>query len=187
MTSVGGIVLTGGASRRIGVDKATFVLDGETLAQRAARVLDAVCEPVIEVGPGVTSLRAVREHPPGSGPLAALVAGADALGVAPVVLLACDMPFVEAPLLELLARYGGPDTVVPLADGRAQYTCARYGADAVDAARSALVRGERSFVRTFADVEHLAPEVWQQVAPAHAFTDVDTPEDVARLGLQRRR
>ena len=54
-TAVGtaGILLTGGRSRRLGVDKATLVLDGETLAQRAARRLGAVCEPVVEAGDGV--------------------------------------------------------------------------------------------------------------------------------------
>ena len=54
-TAVGtaGILLTGGRSRRLGVDKATLVLDGETLAQRAARRLGAVYDPVVEAGDGV--------------------------------------------------------------------------------------------------------------------------------------
>ncbi len=70
-----GVLLTGGASRRMATDKATIVWRGETLAARAARVLTAVCDPVIEVGPGATQLPCVREHPAGSGPLAAFVAG----------------------------------------------------------------------------------------------------------------
>ena len=36
---VGAVLLTGGTSRRLGTDKATLVLDGETLAARAARAL----------------------------------------------------------------------------------------------------------------------------------------------------
>ena len=57
-------------------DKAAIVWRGETLAIRAARVLAAACDPVIEVGSGATELRSVREDPPGSGPLAALLTGA---------------------------------------------------------------------------------------------------------------
>src|SRR5438105_2544862 len=58
-----GVLLTGGASRRMGLDKATLVVDGETFAQRAARVLTAACDPVIEVGSGVTVLPCAREEP----------------------------------------------------------------------------------------------------------------------------
>ena len=46
-----GLLLTGGASRRLGTDKATIVWQGETLAVRAAVVLAQVCAPVLEVGP----------------------------------------------------------------------------------------------------------------------------------------
>jgi molybdopterin-guanine dinucleotide biosynthesis protein A len=60
MTATAGVLLTGGRSRRLGVDKASLVLDGETLARRAARRLDAVCSPVLEAGDGVSGLPAVR-------------------------------------------------------------------------------------------------------------------------------
>ena len=63
MRQLAGVLLTGGASRRMGTDKARLVVDGETLAARSARVLAAVCEPVIEVGPGVSGLPAVEEEP----------------------------------------------------------------------------------------------------------------------------
>jgi len=102
-------------------DKARIVWQGETLAARAARVLAAVCEPVIEVGSGATALPCVCEDPPGSGPLAALLAGARALGSSgPVMLLACDLPFVEPPVLALLAGRPGDGSVVPVVDGRLQ-------------------------------------------------------------------
>jgi molybdopterin-guanine dinucleotide biosynthesis protein A len=175
---IGGVLLTGGASRRLGTDKATLVVDGETLAARAARVLGAVCDEAVEVGPGVTSLRAVRESPPGSGPLAALVAGADALGRRPVLLLACDMPFVDVALLRLLAEWPGDGTVVPVAGGRLQYTCARYGADALQRGRD----GARALKAVVGDGATVVDEaVWRAVAPEHAFADIDTPDDLQRL------
>ena len=103
--TVAGVLLTGGSSRRMGRDKATMVVRGEQLATRTARVLSAVCDPVVEVGRGVTELKCVREYPPGSGPLAALVAGADELAVDEVLLLACDYPFIDEPVLRLLADW----------------------------------------------------------------------------------
>jgi molybdopterin-guanine dinucleotide biosynthesis protein A len=180
-----GIVLTGGTSRRLGFDKATVVVAGETLAARAARVLAAACAPVIEVGPGRTALRAVREEPVGSGPLAALVAGADALAAETVVLLACDLVRVERPLLALLAGWEGAPSVVPMVGAMPQLVCARYGPDALAAARSLLATGERSLRALFAGIDvDLVPETrWSSVAASDAFDDVDTPADLARLGL----
>ncbi len=186
-----GVLLTGGASRRMGRDKATIDVGGTTLAARAARVLRAVCDPVVEVGSGVSGLEAVREDPPGAGPLAALLTGARVLdarvgGSAPVLLFACDLPFVEPALLRLLAEW--PDAndraVVPVVGGRHQYVCARYGPASLVAATGAYDRGERSLRGAFADlVVAVSESTWREVAPAHALDDVDTPDDLARVEL----
>jgi molybdopterin-guanine dinucleotide biosynthesis protein A len=180
-----GVVLTGGASRRMTTDKARIVWRGETLAARAARVLAAVCDPVVEAGPGVTGLPCVREDPPGAGPLAALVAAAAALATAgPVVLLACDMPFVEEPVLRLLADRDGDATVIPVASGRLQLACARYGPAAIVRAQRALALGETALrAAVDADHEEIAEEDWVAVGGPDAFADLDTPGDLDRLGL----
>src|SRR5260221_9570916 len=71
-----GLLLTGGASRRMGTDKALIEVDGQRLAERAAAVLMAVADPVPEVRPGWSPLPAVREDPPGRRPPAAVPARA---------------------------------------------------------------------------------------------------------------
>ncbi|MGQ0826666.1 MAG: molybdenum cofactor guanylyltransferase [Actinomycetota bacterium] len=181
--SCAGILLTGGASRRLGRDKATLVWRGETLAARAARVLSAVCDPVVEVGSGVSGLRCVREDPPGAGPLAALCAGARAVrGHAPLLLLACDMPFVDARLLQLLVDWPGVETAVPVADGRMQFACARLGAAALVTAAAALGRGRSALAAAFdGDCDSVPESIWRTVAPVNAFADVDTPATLASL------
>lgn len=189
-TPVGGVLLTGGGSRRLGRDKATLEVGGRTLAERAAGVLAPAVEEAIEVGPGHSGLPAVREDPAGAGPAAALVAGADALGTDHVVLLAVDLPLVDTPLLAFLAHRGGRPTAIPLVDGRLQLVCARYGPDALRAARL-LLRDSASrspaLHEVVAAVEH--DEVTQRelagVASASAFLDVDTASDLERLRSRR--
>jgi molybdopterin-guanine dinucleotide biosynthesis protein A len=179
-----GVLLTGGASRRMGTDKARLVVDGEMLAARSARVLRAACDPVIEVGPGVSGLPAVEEDPPGAGPLVALLAGVGALGgPRAVVLLACDLPFVEPALLRLLVEWPGRGTVIPVVDGRFQYACARYGEAAFEVAK--LFPAGESSLRAIgnADCQYLTEPDWGAVVTARAFADVDTPADLERLGL----
>ena len=186
---VAGLLLTGGRSRRLGTEKAQLVFGTETLAQRAARVLDDVCDRVIELGPGYTSYPHVVEDPAGSGPLAALAAGGAWLRAqgddGPVLLLAVDLPRVEVPLLELLGDWPGAATVVPDAGGRLQPVCARYGADALTLAANLVASGVKALHALFDAVEHdVMPEsVWRGVAPPDAVADVDTAEDARGLGI----
>ena len=186
-----GLLLTGGASRRMGRDKALIEIDGRRLVDRAASLLAAVADPVVEVGPGWSGLAAVREDPPGSGPLAALSAGAAALRAAghdgSVLVLAVDMPRVGVELLRFLAGRAGTATAVPRAGGHPQPMCARYGPDvlaAVDERLSAGGRSLRDLLETLAAsgaVSWVEPDEWEPVAGAEAFADVDTPEDLRRL------
>jgi molybdopterin-guanine dinucleotide biosynthesis protein A len=186
---VSGLLLTGGRSRRLGADKANLVLEGETLARRMAARLGAVCDPVYEVGPGRTGLPWVTEQPAGSGPLAALAAGGNAvraLGIPGAALLvAVDLPRVGIPLLELLRDWPGAPTAVPEAGGRLQPVCARYGPDALLAAESLVIAGVRSLHALLDVVDYdVVPEgVWRAIAPHDTFDDIDTPQDAERLGI----
>jgi molybdopterin-guanine dinucleotide biosynthesis protein A len=165
----------------MGVAKATLLVVGESLVARASRCLGQVCAPVVEVGPGYSGLPTVAEHPPGQGPLAALVAGADAVGdERGVLLLACDLPFVTEALLERIARWPGAGTVVPVdAEGVVQPVCARYSAATIVVARRRLADGERS-LRAVLD----GPDVTRiHDVDGHDLVDVDTPGDARRWGI----
>ena len=181
VTSVAGVLLTGGASRRMGVDKATMVVGGEALAVRTGRVLAAVCDPVVEVGRGASGLRAVREDPPGEGPLAAFLAGADALAVrVPVMLVACDLPFLDETVLRLVAEHAGEGSAVPVVDGHKQYACSCWSPDAIAAARVAFDGGDRAMKALLGARDYtLVPAD----AHARALADVDDQDDLRRLGL----
>lgn len=107
-----GVVLAGGASRRMGRDKAVLPWTGTTLVHRAATVLAQVCGEVVIAGPAALARagrQTVADHFPGQGPLAGLHAGLERAGDRPILALACDMPFVGAELLRHLAE---------VADGR---------------------------------------------------------------------
>jgi molybdopterin-guanine dinucleotide biosynthesis protein A len=189
MMPTAGILLTGGRSRRMGVDKAGLAVDGVTLAVRAARVLVAVCDPVVEVGEGHSGLPHVRESPAGSGPLAALAAAGATLRArghhGPALLLAVDLPRVDAALLEWLRDRPGAPTAVPEVDGHLQPACARYGPDALIAADSLVVGGVRALRALLDVVDHdvIAESEWRRVTTDDAFADADTPADAARLGI----
>jgi molybdenum cofactor guanylyltransferase len=186
---VAGMLLTGGASRRMGTDKASMVIDGHPSASRIGVLLSRVAAPVLEVGPGRSGLPAVREDGGGEGPLVALCAGRMALRAAghagPTVVVACDLPLVTEEVLEFLARYPGGASVVPVVGGRPQPLCARWSAADLDAASALVAAGERTCTALIAQSKAvvLDDDGWTAVAEARVFADVDVPEDLDRLGL----
>jgi molybdopterin-guanine dinucleotide biosynthesis protein A len=182
---VAGIVLTGGASRRLGTDKAGLDVGGRTLAAVVADVLAAgVDGPVIEVGPGWTGRQAVREDQPLAGPLTALAAGARALldagHTGPAVVVACDLPGITADLVRLLA--GQPGNCVPVVAGRDQPLCARYTQAALTTATQLAATGARAMRDLLAavSVDRMSAETWGAVVTVDAFADIDTREALAR-------
>lgn len=173
VSDVAGLLLTGGASRRMGWDKAQ--LFSAELAERLA----SACGRAFEVGPGHTSLPAVSD--PGDGPLAALAAAAPVVGGTDVVLLACDMPSVSVELLRALADMTGRGTAVPVVGGRRQPLCARYSAADVELAVSVVAGGGRA-MRDLLDVTTVH---WlDDLGRPDEFADVDTPDELAALGVE---
>jgi molybdopterin-guanine dinucleotide biosynthesis protein A len=117
---IAGLLLAGGASKRLGRDKARLVLPGsrQTLAENARSILEAAGLPVIVAArdreraemllPGCTAV----EDGPGRGPAAALLGARAAYPGCAFVALACDMPLVPADLLRLLTGVEG-ELVLP--------------------------------------------------------------------------
>jgi molybdopterin-guanine dinucleotide biosynthesis protein A len=176
----------------MGYDKADIVVSGERLADRAARVLASVCDPVLEVGPGRSPLDAVVDEEPRAGPLAALATGTAALHErgydGAVLLLGVDLPFVESPLLELLIRHPAVETVAPMAGGMRQSCCTRYSPGALNTGAELVANGERALhaLLTVVPVVEITEAEWRAVAPADALADLDSPEDLARHGVEGR-
>jgi molybdopterin-guanine dinucleotide biosynthesis protein A len=139
-----GVLLVGGASRRFGAPKALAMLAGETLAQRAWRVLGAACEERLAVGkhadglplpfPLVDDGTAVRH--PAAGILAALRAAAHDV----CVVLPVDCPLVSAEALVALGA-ACADAAVPAEGGPLPGAFSRTALPAIErclAERSAL-------------------------------------------------
>jgi molybdopterin-guanine dinucleotide biosynthesis protein A len=149
MEPVLGAVLVGGASRRMGRDKALLPWHGEPLAVHGIRRLATVCPRVALVGGsgrGYDRLGfAWWPDPPGlagAGPMAGLLA---ALDRAPrVLLVGCDLPELEPWFLRrLLAAGRGRPAAIPEVNGQLEPLCAVYGAELRPHIRRLLAAGRR--------------------------------------------
>lgn len=103
-----GIVLVGGASRRMGQAKALIARDGISQAAYLAALLEAALNrPAWFVGalPGLPPDRFISDREPGAGPLSALLGAFDAAADANLIVLACDLFRFDRPALDWLLQW----------------------------------------------------------------------------------
>jgi molybdopterin-guanine dinucleotide biosynthesis protein A len=165
MTSSGrltAVILAGGQSRRMGADNALLRLPtgGPTLIERVVEAARAVTEDVVVVAEdaGRLPVMPVRTAPDaiaGAGPLAGLVAGFEAARYPDILALACDLPYLSAPLLQWMAALPRAwDALVPYlpnAEGKTGWEPlhAIYTRVCLAPMRAALDRGEKQATAFF--------------------------------------
>lgn len=186
-----GAVLAGGASRRLGRDKAAEYVGNVRLVERAVLALSSACDPVVVVSsrPDTPTgpWRSIPDLRAGCGPLAgmeAALAHALALGREGVFVLACDLPLVDG---EVVARIVAASTdtraCVPSRQGDPDFEplAGVYSVGCLPDVRRLLDEGIRSARRLFEDVGGVTISVSDD-----AFLNVNTETDLeraeARLG-----
>lgn len=155
-----GLVLSGGRSTRMGVDKAALVHpDGRPLARRTCDLLaEAGCDAV------ALSLRHDQEAPPGfsgedrvkrihdpegrsEGPLAGIIAAIRTAPEADWLVLACDLPRLDVETIRFLvaSRLPGERFLAyrSESDGLPEPLCALYGSGALPVLESFMHEGIR--------------------------------------------
>lgn len=184
------MILAGGQSRRMGRNKLSLEVGGETLVQRVTAALSRRCDEVILAGAFddvPTNVLRVDDARPGEGPLAGMEAGFSEAQFPLVFVAAGDMPFLGdelvSHLLDELVR-GEVEAVVPLYGGRLHPLCAAYERSVLPQLRSALdegVRSAREFVGRLERVAYVADEEIRPIGdPDLLLMNVNSPEDLRR-------
>lgn len=189
MTNPIGIILAGGASRRMGRDKAGVELAGRPMADWVADALLSVLDDVIVVGreTPLAGLDSVPDAWPGKlGPLAGLATALHRFR-RPVVLVAVDQPLLRPETIERLAHVGdSSDAVLPIDQHTPQVTCARYPARWADPA-AAMVEAGGSIRQLLATEPHLEvdPAAWARWGEdGRSWFSIDSDERI--LEAERR-
>ena len=133
-----GILLVGGAGTRFGSSKALARLGGETLAERAWRLLGEACDERVAVG-SATGLpfETLSDAGDAHAPLAGIVAGLRAAAHEVAIVIPVDMPLLTAAALHALAG-GCRDAAVP----QTGPLPGAYAKSALPVLEDALARGE---------------------------------------------
>ena len=187
-----GVVLAGGRNVRFGAPKALQTVGGRRIVDRAIDALRPISADVVMIANdadmyGGVALEKRPDSAQGAGPVGGLreaLLWARERGLPGALVVACDMPFVPATLLDALwrasegadgavAQSGGPRGVEPL--------CAAYRTTCLEAIDRAIERNDLRVVGFFehADIRHMpADEVAAHGDPSLVFFNVNTPAEL---------
>ncbi len=169
------MLLVGGASTRFGSPKALARFRGETLAERAWRLLGEACEERIAVGKLTDRLELPFElRDDGSdvrAPLAGLVAGLRAAAHDVAVVIPVDVPLLDAAALRTLGAACREAAVLPSGPLPGAYAKA-----ALPLLEDALARGELRLRDAVARLDAASVEL-----DASLLVNVNTPSDLEAL------
>lgn len=183
------VIQAGGESSRMGHDKALVPLAGRPMIEHVlTRVTGLGDETLITTNsPDALEYLDVplaEDEEPGAGALPGLRTALRAARGDNVLILACDMPFVNRLLLEYqLSLAPKVDVVVPRWEDTYQTMHAVYARKKVLAAvEQALEAGNQRMISFYPEVEvySVSPEEISEYDPkGRSFFNVNTPEDLA--------
>lgn len=202
--SATGIILAGGQSRRMGIDKAFIPFQGRMLIERVIDALKQIGVAIVIVAnepQAYTRFDAlvVPDSVPVVGPLAGLHAGLNAMQTEIGVVVAVDMPFLNPDLLRtMIAAAEGWDAVIPaLSTDVSADTIKRNRAKDIDlhplhavyrriclpALQAAIDRGDRRLNAFLPDIRVRyfgADEVRAHDPELRSLMNVNTPDELAQ-------
>ena len=190
------IVLAGGKSSRIGVDKGLVILNEKPLVTYVVERLESVVDEIILVVGSQAQLaayegfgpRVIRDKIQGSTPLVGAYTGFIEASGEYTFLTAVDQPLLNHRIVELLFKKAqGHDAATPTwANGWVEPLHAVYKTRPSAAAAKRLIEaGDKTLgmiLSTLRDVVHIPVDEVKTLDPELlTFMDVDTPEDLEKI------
>jgi molybdopterin-guanine dinucleotide biosynthesis protein A len=193
------IIQAGGESQRMGQDKGLVLFLGEPLVLRVVARLAALPGRILITTNNLQGYRKFgfplhEDMLPGRGPLGGLYTALSVAEAETVVVVACDMPFISALLLEhacQLLEGGAFDAVIPQTDGGTEPFHAVYRREScLPSIKKALDEGAWRVDAWFGSrkIRYLSPDEVDELDPSGlAFLNVNTREELEQAEQIARR
>jgi molybdopterin-guanine dinucleotide biosynthesis protein A len=182
-------ILAGGRAHRLGgLEKSQLVIDGQTILDRQLRVLQGCAGRVVIVADDRTrfagfGVPVFEDLAPGKGALGGLYT-ALSIAAGPVLVVACDMPFLTEPfLIRVMQAAQDVDAAVPRTADGYHPLCACYSQSCAGPIRTRLDAGELKLLDLLTDV-HTRTIDQAEIAgfdpDGLLLLNINTPDDLAR-------
>lgn len=186
-----GLVLAGGESRRMGRDKALLIRDGRSQLAHIAALLEGITERVYvssrqeqQDDPERSRFENIVDRYAGIGPVAGILSAMDAHPNIDWLVVACDLPNIDATTLSFLLEKSDP---------KQSFTAFKSNYDGLPEPLCALYRsGSGAIIRRFVEDGIVCPrkilirsdtQLLEQPDPA-ALDNINTPDDLASSVLE---
>ena len=193
--NLGAVVLCGGKSKRLGVDKSHLIFDGQTFLERVVSCTEQVCKPIVLVGNTdlarhdlSADIGCVADEQIGKGPLEGIRVGLKWLADQQVefaFVTSCDVPLLRSDLIRLLfVQLGDQQAAIPVETNRVFGMAAVYRTELHLAIGQRIVNDQlrvSDLANVFA-VNQIDVEELRAVDPElDSLTNVNTAEDYRNL------
>ncbi|HWP30277.1 MAG TPA: molybdenum cofactor guanylyltransferase [Fimbriimonadales bacterium] len=174
------VLLTGGASLRMGCDKGEIKIRDKTIAERIVQELRGLGIPITVLGNRpIEGCRFLKDEEAYAGPARALSKFVPEKDY--VFVVSCDIPNFDAKLVPFLyERSMGGDVAIPRVDGELQPLCALYKREAFGILKDLVESGEK---RVMGWIKRLRvkvveeDELFENFDP-WAIRNINTPEEL---------
>lgn len=181
-------ILAGGQSRRMGQNKALLSLHGKPVLQWVIDAVQSLSDDVFLVTNTPEDYQSfglpmMGDIFPGNAALGGIHSAIANARHTWVLLLACDMPLVQAEAIHAMAAMRGDmDAVVPQVDGRAEPLHAMYRRTCLPAIEAKIGARQLRIIGFFDDitVRYISPKDLEQTDFGF-LTNLNTPEDMREI------
>lgn len=182
-----GIVLAGGASKRMGKDKAMLMLNGTTLLERASKAVSSITgKYFVSAKAAYPGYPFIADEKYGFGPVAGIAASltfAKKENAEGILAIACDLPLLESNFLGRLFAEKIKANILVRAfqseiTGWQEMTAAWYSVKALPFFINALEKGQKKLRLVLPEnrmefIKYCSNDAWR-------FLNCNTPEDIAK-------
>ena len=140
------VILAGGKSSRMGTDKGLMDFNGKPMIQHIIDLVQKYFSDVMIISNNDSykkfNLPVYPDEFQGSGPVVGILTGLTKSSTAWNFVVACDLPFLNSEILELLiSNRNGYDAVVPFHHGNPEPMCAMYNKSCLPAFKNNIASG----------------------------------------------
>lgn len=187
--NVAAFILAGGASQRMGQDKALLELGGAPMVTRMARLAQPYVASVAIVAPperyAQLGLNILPDRWPSAGPLGGIATALGATSAEWNLILGCDLPYLTPEWVAWLISHAlksPAHALVPESERGLEPLAAMYHQNCAATLTAAVERGVRRVTEGLSEIlfERVSMSEWRKLDPMDTlFENMNTPEDYA--------